>query len=104
MVLSFDEVIHLAEQLSLEEQNLLIYKLHQKQSKQIHQELSREALIDELNILRSSGAFDTIQTLYGKYANPNIPEISEEDFHAQMHAIATEWEQELDNFDPTNTP
>jgi hypothetical protein len=37
-------------------------------------------------------------SLLGKYANPNVPEMSEEAFHAQMHAIATEWEQELDEF------
>lgn len=36
--------------------------------------------------------------LLGKFANPNIPEMNEEDFHAQMHTLATEWEQELDEF------
>jgi hypothetical protein len=60
---------------------------------------TREELIEELDSLRKAGKFDNVESLYGKFANPNVPEMSEEDFHAQMHAIATEWEQELDEFD-----
>ena len=61
-------------------------------------EPTRQELIDELNTLRALGAFENIESLYGKFANPNVPEINEEDFHAMLHDIATEWEQELDEF------
>ncbi len=101
MVLSLDDMLHLAEQLTVEEQNLLIYKLRLKQAD--HQ-LSRVELIKELSDLRASGAFDIAESLYGKYANQSIAEVSEEEFHAQMHLIATEWEQELDAFDISDTP
>jgi hypothetical protein len=37
-------------------------------------------------------------SLYGKFANPNAPEVSAENLHAQLHSIASEWEQELDEF------
>ena len=60
---------------------------------------TREQLIEKLNNLRASGAFENVESLYGKYANTNIPAMSEEEFHAQLHDIATEWEQELDEFD-----
>ena len=56
-------------------------------------------LIDELDNLRAAGAFKNVESLYGKYANPNAPEMTEEEFHAQLHAMATEWEQELDDLD-----
>ena len=59
---------------------------------------TREELIEELDNLRAAGKFDNVVSFYGKFANPNAPEMSEEDFHAQLHAIATEWEQELDDF------
>ncbi len=117
---TFEDVVKLAEQLEPQEQDLLIYRLRVKQAEQKAHELgepledelsaegdaegspTREELINELKQLRAAGAFDHVESLYGKYANPNVPEISEEEFHAQMHAIATEWEQELDEFDPDN--
>jgi hypothetical protein len=128
MAASLDEIVKLAEQLDPEQQNLLIYRLRVKQARQKAQEQTtsvvpigvfpeewllqrgseyvefyhdptREELIDELNELRAAGAFKKAESLYGKYANPDAPDVSEEAFHAQMHEIATEWEQELDEFD-----
>ncbi|MCU0481895.1 MAG: hypothetical protein MUE54_11910 [Anaerolineae bacterium] len=95
MSILFDEVMQLARKLSLDEQNLLIQELRLKQLvlAEVVYNPTREELIEELNTLRASGAFNHVESLYGKYANPNIPEISEAEFHAQMHAIATEWEQ-----------
>lgn len=105
----FDDVLKLAEQLSEVEQNKLIYNLRLKQK--IHKthhspsdegsytNITREDLINELNNLRASEAFDEVESLYGKYANPNTPEMTEEQFHAELHTIATEWEQEGDEFD-----
>ena len=124
----YDEVVKLAEQLPESEQNKLIYHLRAKQAAHKTQyqgshakqnptfeegeasarhtegsgsygEPTREELIQELNDLRAAGAFKDVTSLYGKYANPNAPEVSEEDFHAGLHAIATEWEEELDEFD-----
>ncbi|MHB8628631.1 MAG: hypothetical protein ACYDBJ_16515 [Aggregatilineales bacterium] len=109
--ITYDQVVKLAEQLPETEQNKLIYHLRVKQVVHHIQEQAisiespdsylsptREELIEELNVLRAAGAFEHVESLYGKYANPNAPELSEEAFHAQMHAIATEWEKELDEF------
>jgi hypothetical protein len=116
--ISFDEIIKLAEQLPENQQNELIYHLRIKQieskmpqlkSDELHfddaevddayHSLSREELLDELHNLRSSGAFTNVESLYGKYVNPNVPDMSAETLHAELHHIATEWEQELDDFD-----
>ncbi len=123
---TFEEVVKLAERLEPEQQNLLIYRLRVKQiQERASQEVTqpapprqysdawiaqsgtkyseayhsptREELIREVEILRST-PMRPGDRLLGKYANPNVPEMSEEAFHAQMHAIATEWEQELDEF------
>jgi hypothetical protein len=126
MAVNLEDVVKLAEQLNPEQQNLLIYRLRVKQGKDQSREQSpseneyppdewslkrgseyvdfyrdptREELIEELNNLHAAGAFKNVESLYGKYANPNVLEMTEEELHAQLHAIATEWEQELDDPD-----
>jgi hypothetical protein len=123
---TFEEVVKLAEKLDPEQQNLLIYRLRVKQMQErvsgetprpapprqysiewlkkrgteyviAYHSPTREELIRDAEILRQTPA-RTQDRLLGKYANPNAPDMSEEAFHAQMHAIATEWEQELDEF------
>lgn len=127
MAVNLEDVVKLAEQLNPEQQNLLIYRLRVKQAQakahgqaaetsterfpdewstkpgseyiDFYHDPTREELIDELDNLRAAGAFKNVESLYGKYANPNAPEMTEEAFHAQLHAMATEWEQELDDLD-----
>ncbi len=60
---------------------------------------TREELIDELERLRAGGGLNRAESLYGAFANPDAPDLSAEDLHAQLHDIATEWEQELDELD-----
>lgn len=123
---TFEELVKLAEQLDPEQQNLLIYRLRVKQMQErtswetaravpphrysdewikqrgteyieAYHSPTREELIRDAEILRQTPVRPG-DSLLGKYANPNAAEMSEEEFHAQMHAIATEWEQELDEF------
>jgi hypothetical protein len=121
----FDDVLKLAEQLPEDEQNKLIYNLRLKQRAQkplppvrenteplhdrwyaqrgseyvnSYRSPTREELVSEVDVLRQKPV-RAENRLLGKYANPNSPDMSTEEFHAQMHAIATEWEQELDEFD-----
>jgi len=97
---AFNEIVRAARRLSREEQvalvNLLQVDLLDGQSEQV----TREMFLRELEDLRKAGAFENVESLYGKFANPNVPELSADALHAQIHAIATEWEQELDEFDP----
>lgn len=121
----FDDVLKLAEQLPENEQNKLIYNLRLKQKAQkpglpsnadtkpvqdswyaqrgseyvdSYRNPTREELLAEVGILRQT-LVRPESRLLGKYTNPDIPEMSAEEFHAQMHGIATTWEQELDEFD-----
>lgn len=123
---TFEEVVKLAERLDPEQQNLLIYRLRIKQMHdrvspetpqpapprhyntewlvkrgteyiETYRSPRREELIRDAEILRQTPV-RLEDSLLGKYANPNVPDMSEEAFHAQMHAIASEWEQELDEF------
>lgn len=103
---SFEEVVRLAEQLDPAQQDLLIYRLRvtQMQTRRfpdaeiVQPSLEREELLKKAERLRSTPVLPE-NTLLGKYANPHIPELSEEAFHSQMHAIASEWEEELNDLD-----
>ncbi len=109
MAVNLEDVVKLAEQLDSDQQNLLIYRLRVKQlgelairktavsssSRNVSQSLIRDELVQEVVSLRNTPAHAE-NSLLGSYANSSIPDISEEEFHAQMHSIATEWEQELD--------
>jgi len=107
--ISFEAVAHLAEQLPPDQQQRLITHLRRKQAEARSSEVlravqsmlesspMREELVDDLEHLRQQGAFHNTESLYGKFANPNAPEMSEDEFHAQLRALTTEWEQELDD-------
>ncbi len=57
-----------------------------------------QELLDELANRKKYGTQKKTESLYGKFANPNVPDISVEDLHSQLQAISSEWEQELDEF------
>lgn len=114
MAIKLDDVLKLAEQLDPEQQNLLIYRLRVKQMRdaQAHKQTtetsterlgttqspSREELLRDVEKLRQQPVHPD-SSLLGKYANPNVPDMTEEAFHAELHTIAAEWEQELDELD-----
>lgn len=128
MAVNFEEVVKLAQQLDPDEQNRLIYRLRVQQARTIdyqplqaeveaeyipdgwavkrgsefednYRSPTREELIEDLENMVAAGYFNKPESLYGKYANPAVVDMTEEEFHAQIHAIATEWEQELDDLD-----
>jgi hypothetical protein len=89
-----EDVMKLAEQLNSEEQNVLIHRLQERQRElQELSALNRDELMKRIESLRQSPP-KAENSLLGKYSNPNLPEISEAEFHTQLHEIANEWEQE----------
>ena len=93
-----EDVMKLAEQLNSEEQNLLIQRLQVKQRElDATAALSRDELMQRLENLRQMPP-KAENSLLGKYAKPELPELSEAELHAQLHEIASEWEQELNEF------
>lgn len=126
MAVNLEEVLKLAEQLDTDQQNLLIYRLRVGQPRMRAAEASTTATIprrysdqwinqrgtEYIDGYRNPSRQDLLQAvemlratppraedrLLGKYASPTGNEMSEEALHAQLHAIATEWEPELDEF------
>jgi hypothetical protein len=92
-----DQIFELAEQLTPEEKLALAIQLQVPMSEDTDEEVTREQLIAELEQLRAAGAFDNVESLYGKFANPAV-DLSQEDLDAYLHEISTAWETEIDEF------
>lgn len=92
---TFEQVLEMAEQLTAEERARLIERLQAKIPRKFTGQVTREMLLAEHERLVAAGAFENVESLYGKFANPEV-EISEEELNAYLHEIGTEWEKEMD--------
>lgn len=102
MNVTLEQVYELAEQLTPEERELLVERIQATLPLPLDYGVTSEELLAEMNALRIAGAFDNVESLYGKYVNPNI-DISEEELNAYLHEISTEWEQEMDELIDNDT-
>jgi hypothetical protein len=100
---TLEQVLELADQLSAEERAALVEHIQASLVIKPDYGVTGEQLLRELEDLRASGAFEHVESLRGKYANPNV-DISAEELDAYLHEIATEWEKELDEFFGDDTP
>jgi hypothetical protein len=95
--ITFEDLVRAAQKLSPEQKAALVHSL--KFESEIS--LTREQAIAELEALRAAGAFEHVESLYGKYARPGV-EVSEEELNTYLHQIGTEWQQELDDLADEN--
>lgn len=89
--ITFDELLEVVETLNDAQKEILITKLTAPTS------LTREKVLAEFERRKALGLFENAESLFGKFGNPNV-DVSEEDLMNTLHDIATEWEQELDEF------
>lgn len=95
MDITFDDIMQAVQKLSPQQKLLLAQSL---EIPPLDIGPTREALIAELDALCITGAFEQVQSLRNKYANPALNQLTDEQLSADIHAAATEWEQELDEF------
>jgi hypothetical protein len=91
---TFEELVQAARKLSPEYKSALIQTL-QTEIITSPVQLTRERAIAELEARRAAGLFDTVESLYGKYARPDL-DISDEELNAYLREVGKEWEAELD--------
>ncbi len=100
---TFGEIFELAKQLAPTERLLLAMRLEKSIPETERNDIFREALIAEHEQLRAAGRFDTVESLYGKYASSGTTWEADE-LDAYLHHVGTEWEAEMDELtddDPT---
>jgi len=93
--LTFEEIAELAEKLTPDEQAALGERLRSKS--QSRRGLTREQILAEFQRRKTSGEFEYIESLYGQFAHPDL-DLSDDSLNTMLHAIATEWENELDEY------
>lgn len=93
--ITFEEILQAAQKLNPQQKALLAQSL---EIPPLDMGPTREELIAELEALRSAGAFDNVESLRNKYANPMLEALTDEQLSADIHEAATEWEKELDEF------
>jgi hypothetical protein len=92
----YDEVLRLARQLSADERAALIQQLQATLPEPESGRVTRDMMIVELEHLRATGAFENVESLRNKYADPPLT-LSDEELNASLHEIASEWEEDIDS-------
>lgn len=91
---TFEQVIRLARQLSINERAVLIRYLQATLPPQ--HRVTRESLQAELEQRRAAGLFEHVDSLRNKYADPPL-DLSDDELRASIHQLSKEWEQDLDD-------
>ncbi len=71
--IAFETIVQAVHELSPAQKMALIFSLQREMTQEV--ELTREQALAELEALRAAGAFDTVESLRGKYANPDTDPI-----------------------------
>jgi hypothetical protein len=100
--ITFAEIVQAAQKLTPPQKSALIHTL---QPDSQHRGLTREQAIAELEALRAAGAFDHVDSLFGKFATPDVTWDADE-LDTFLHEVGTEWESEMDELadDDTTNP
>ncbi len=80
MTMSPNEIIRAIEQLPLEERRSLMERLQ-----------SRVTVTDTASRKRES--------LFGKFARPNLPDVSEEELNTYLREVSNAWKEDFDDID-----
>jgi len=92
MDLTFGDIVQSSHKLTPPEKVALIKML---QPDALSIPITRESLIAQLEALRAAGSLDNEVSLYGKYARPGFDGPTEEELHAYLREVGTEWEKGL---------
>jgi hypothetical protein len=93
--ITFEEILRAAQKLTPHEKALLAQSL---EISPLEMSPTRAVLMAEFEALNSANAFDNVESLRNKYANPALDALTDEQLSADIHQAATEWEHELDEF------
>lgn len=92
---NFEQIVQLADQLNPGERLALARHLLSTLPAQTTEQITLETILAEHQRRVAAGAFDHVESLRNKYANPAVV-LSDEELHAGIREFANEWEQELD--------
>lgn len=92
---TLEQVIRLAQQLDPLERAKLVESLQKTLPTPLNMGITREEVLAEHARRLAAGAFNNVDSLYGRYARPGL-DLSFDDIEAAIHEHS--WEDELDQF------
>jgi hypothetical protein len=93
VMLTFTELVKAAHQLSPAEKVALLRSLQPEVATE-ETSLTREQAIAELEALQAAGAFEHVESMRGKYARPDLADVSDEELNTYLQEIGGAWEDE----------
>jgi hypothetical protein len=93
----YEQVVRLADQLDSSERLALAHHLLTTLAAPPTGQITLDMIRAEHARRLAVGAFEHVESLRNKYANPDI-DVSDDQLHAGLREFANEWEQELDEF------
>lgn len=93
---TLDQVIQIVEALKPAERHIL-FRHFEAPYPTLPGYITLEALQREFQHRMASGAYENVESLRSKYAQPT-KNLSAEELTASIKAVASEWEQEIDEF------
>ncbi len=85
---TLEQIVRLAEQLTVRERTALIQRLQAT----LPNRITRETLLAELEQLKAEGAFEGVESLRNKYADPLL-ELTDDELRASLQEFSNEWER-----------
>ena len=92
---TLEQIVQMIAHLSPEDRNLLVHGLKSDMPIISETRISRETILAEHARRLAAGAFDHVESMFGRYAKPGL-DPSFEDIEAAIHEHS--WEDELDEF------
>jgi hypothetical protein len=93
MNITFEELVQAVHQLPTAQKSALIHSLRDDTA--FNAPLTREQALLELQALRLAGAFDGVESLYGKYEH--LVDVSDDELNAYLCEIGNAWEGDFDD-------
>ena len=90
-----EQIIQLSGQLTSDESVRLMEHIQAKLPQKQPGTVTRDTLLAEHERLMAAGAFDHVESLRGKYMNPDI-DLTKEEIQAYLQDIGTAWERDID--------
>ena len=99
--LTFEEIVREAQKLTPEQQAALVHTLQPRVESVQKSPVTREQIIANRKAHLAAGAFDDQESLFGKFARPDL-DVSKKELDEYLRQIGREWEEELDDLKPDN--
>lgn len=93
--MTLEQVYGLVKRLPRKEQETLVAQVQEDLQAVRDYGITVEDIMAEFERRKAAGAFDGLENLEGKYANPNV-QVSAEELKRYLQQVGTEWQEDIE--------